>query len=70
MDKTKLYCYVDETGQDTQGRLFIVSVIIPENRYVIAQYSSEFEYRTGKVRFKWGRSRLKYNPQKTEIPRD
>lgn len=21
---TKLYCYVDETGQDTQGRLFLV----------------------------------------------
>ena len=26
----KLYCYVDETGQDTKGRLFLVSVVIPE----------------------------------------
>jgi len=25
----KLYCYVDETGQDTKGRLFLVSVVIP-----------------------------------------
>lgn len=25
----KLYCYVDETGQDTGGKLFLVSVIIP-----------------------------------------
>lgn len=24
----KLYCYVDESGQDTQGRLFLVSVVI------------------------------------------
>ena len=26
----KFYCYVDETGQDTKGELFIVSVIITE----------------------------------------
>lgn len=26
----KLYCYVDETGQDTKGKLFLVSVVIPE----------------------------------------
>ncbi len=30
MEKTKLYCFVDETGQDTAGRLFIVSVVIVE----------------------------------------
>jgi len=26
----KLYCYVDETGQDTSGKLFLVSVVITE----------------------------------------
>lgn len=26
----KLYCYVDETGQDTKGELFLVSVVITE----------------------------------------
>lgn len=26
----KLYCYVDESGQDTKGKLFLVSVIIQE----------------------------------------
>jgi len=26
----KYYCYIDETGQDTQGKIFIVSVIITE----------------------------------------
>lgn len=58
MDKTKLYCYVDETGQDTQGHLFIVSVIILENREVMAQYLSKLERRTGKGRLKWGRADL------------
>jgi hypothetical protein len=28
--KQKLYCYVDETGQDTDGRLFLVSVVVTE----------------------------------------
>jgi hypothetical protein len=27
---TKLYCYLDETGQDTEGDLFLVSVVITE----------------------------------------
>src|SRR6266550_7566689 len=58
MDKMKLYCYVDETGQDTQGHLFIVSVIILENREMTAQYLSELERRTGKGRLKWGRADL------------
>lgn len=26
----KLYCYVDETGQDTKGKLFLVAVIVLE----------------------------------------
>jgi hypothetical protein len=31
MKKTeKLYCYVDETGQDTMGKFFIVSVVVFE----------------------------------------
>lgn len=28
--KQKLYCYVDETGQDTEGQLFLVSVVVTE----------------------------------------
>lgn len=28
--KQKLYCYVDETGQDTEGRLFLVSVVVTD----------------------------------------
>jgi hypothetical protein len=26
--KQKLYCFVDETGQDTKGELFIVAIVI------------------------------------------
>lgn len=28
--KQKLYCYVDETGQDTEGEFFLVSIVINE----------------------------------------
>jgi len=28
--KSKLYCYVDETGQDTLGELFIVAVVVSD----------------------------------------
>jgi hypothetical protein len=28
LEKPKFYCYVDETGQDTFGELFIVSVVV------------------------------------------
>jgi hypothetical protein len=27
----KLYCYVDETGQDTRGDLYIVSVVVADD---------------------------------------
>ncbi len=28
--RQKLYCYVDETGQDTESQLFLVSVVVTE----------------------------------------
>jgi hypothetical protein len=31
--KQKLYCFVDETGQDTKGESFLVSVIVTEEEY-------------------------------------
>ena len=30
--KQKLYCYVDETGQDTKGKLFLVPVVITNSQ--------------------------------------
>jgi hypothetical protein len=50
----KLYCYVDESGQHTFGRLFVVSVILagPE-RDELLQACEAIEERTGKGRRKW-----------------
>jgi hypothetical protein len=30
--KRKYYCYVDETGQDTKGKLFLVGVLVVEDK--------------------------------------
>ncbi len=49
----KLYCYVDETGQDTQGELFIVSVAVTEERDSLRQLCETIERETGKGRVKW-----------------
>ena len=55
MKKTKLYCYVDETGQDGLHTFFLVSIVITdqdrkdnlENRLI------EVEKKTGKNKTKW-----------------
>ena len=49
----KLYCYVDETGQDTKGDIFIVSVIISAQaqeeiaefilRFILGQLGHDWE---------------------------
>ncbi len=58
--KQKFYCYVDETGQDTKGNIFIVSVIIfAKSQEEIAEFIRKIEKSSGKGQFKWGRSELK-----------
>lgn len=50
----KLYCYVDETGQDTKGKLFIVSVIVTEGeREELARQLEEIEKTSRKGKVKW-----------------
>ena len=52
--KQKLYCYVDETGQDTRGALFIVTVIITaENRDHLRELLEHIEQTSGKGQVKW-----------------
>jgi hypothetical protein len=52
--KQKLYCYVDETGQDTHGRLFLVAVVIAgEKRAELAPALDRIEEITGKRLSKW-----------------
>jgi len=54
----KLYCYVDETGQDTRGELFIVSVVIVgAGRDQAIQLCEAIERATGKGRVKWLKTR-------------
>ena len=52
----KLYCYVDETGQDTEGDIFIVTVVVPENRDGVLEYLGRIEIQSGKGKFKWGKA--------------
>ena len=50
----KLYCYIDESGQDTQGELFIVAVVITgDERDGVFQLCETIERATGKGRVKW-----------------
>lgn len=56
MHMRKLFCYVDETGQDTKGRLFIVStVIIGAERENLRTKLKQIESDSGKKK-KWSRS--------------
>ena len=53
----KLYCYVDESGQDTQGQLFIVVVVIVgEERETLRQICLEIEAHSRKGMRKWAHS--------------
>ncbi len=56
----KLYCYVDETGQDTKGDLFIVTVVVTGNeRDALRRACEEIEQISGKGRRKWIKTRYK-----------
>lgn len=59
--KQKLYCYVDETGQDTRGVLFVVSVIVTkEEREDLREFLIKIEKTTGKGKTKWVRTRKEF----------
>lgn len=54
----KLYCYVDETGQDTKGQLFIVvTVVVAEERYRLDAYLEAAEKTSGIGKKKWVRAK-------------
>jgi hypothetical protein len=55
--KQKIYCYVDESGQDTKGKLFLVAVIIDDKeRDELRSVVEKIEKETGKKHIKWQRS--------------
>lgn len=50
----KLCCFVDESGQDTKGDLFIVSIIITQSEYAALEIELErIEEQSGKGKVKW-----------------
>src|SRR5437879_5469665 len=50
----KLYCYVDETGQDTKGRLYIVVAVLSEEpREQLYEALLAAEHESGKGKLKW-----------------
>jgi hypothetical protein len=50
----KLYCYVDETGLDTEGAYFLVSVIVTgEERDQLNTTLEQIEQKSGKGKVKW-----------------
>lgn len=58
--KQKLYCYVDENGQDTKGDIFIVSVVVTgKERDELLSLCEEIEQKSGKGKFKWGKAEKK-----------
>lgn len=61
MAVNKLYCFVDETGQDTEGRLFIVSIVIAQkDREETEKLLEKIEKETGKGKTKWIRSKREF----------
>jgi len=55
MSNKKFYCYVDETGPDTRGKFFLVSVILTaqSDKDGLETIIEEIEERTGKKSIKW-----------------
>ncbi len=60
MDKIKLYCYTDETGQDTARRFFLVSVVLIDSakKDELEAQLEEIERKTGKNKKKWAKEEL------------
>ncbi len=55
-----IYAFVDETGQDTKGEMFIVSVVVTDDEYDrINEALIEIEQRSNKRLDKWRKARFK-----------
>lgn len=56
----KLYCYVDETGQDTEGKWFLVVVtILSRDKDKIEDLLVKIERESGKFKTKWHRAKYR-----------
>lgn len=51
----KVYCYVDESGQDTKGEVFVVAVVVAaQRRDELLTRCEHLEEASGKRKDKWG----------------
>lgn len=48
--------YVDESGQDTKGELFVVAVVATEDSDKLRQLCESIEESSGKMNTKWGKA--------------
>jgi len=65
--KTKIYAYVDESGQDTKGLVFIVSILVLENeREKVSCELIKIEKESGKNNVKWNKSRHEFRKEYIE----
>jgi hypothetical protein len=57
----KIYAFVDESGQETKGALFLVSVVVADHEYDhINDLLIEIEEQSGKRLRKWSKARFGY----------
>lgn len=63
--KQKLYCYVDETGQDTKGSFFLVTVVLEEQENIedLQKKLEVIEKSTNKNLLKWTKTPFKVREQ-------
>lgn len=58
MATSKLYCFVDESGQDTEGKMFVVSVVVTgSKRDELLNLCEKLEDESGKHKDKWGKAK-------------
>jgi HSP20 family molecular chaperone IbpA len=59
--RRKFYAYVDESGQDAKGLVFVVSVLVLEQeRDVVCEELEKIEAESGKKNTKWNKSRHEF----------
>jgi hypothetical protein len=59
--RKRLYVYVDESGQDTKGLIFIISaIVIEKDQELLMKVLEKIEGKTGKKNYKWNRAHYLY----------
>lgn len=63
----KLYAYVDESGQDTKGFIFVVSVLVFEKeKEILCDFLEDIEKESQKRYLKWNKSKHQFREKYIE----